>query len=153
MAATNPAASSIENETPRRCTGDAGSGAVFLVVVASALILVIGLTFDGGQILAGRRQAIDVAQQASIAGAQAVDLTQARQGNVTINGAAVVAAANNHLASAGYSGTVSVTGTEVTVVVTDTVDMSILSIIGLGSQTVTGQGSSRIVRGVDGADS
>lgn len=135
-----------------RCAGERGSGGVFLVVIVTSLLLVIGLTFDGGRILAGRRQAIDVAQQAAIAGAQGVDLTQLRQGNVAINRAAVEAAANQHLARAGANGTVTVNGTQVTVVVTDTVDMSILSLIGLGSRTVTGEGSARIVRGVEAAD-
>ncbi len=136
----------------KRLVGERGSGGVFLVVIVTSLLLVIGLTFDGGQILAGRRQAIDTARQAAIAGAQGVDLSQVRQGNVVINRAAVVAAANQHLARAGATGNVSVNGTEVTVVVTDTVDMSILSIIGIGSRTVTGEGSARIVRGVEGPD-
>lgn len=142
----------MTDEETKRCRNEAGSGGVFLVIMVTSLILIIGLTFDGGRILAERRQAIDVAQQAAIAGAQGVDLGQIRQGNVAINPARVEAAANAHLAATGYSGTVSVNGTEVIVVVTETVDMSILSAIGIGSKTVTGEGSARIVRGVEGAD-
>ncbi len=132
--------------------GERGSGGVFLVVITSALLMMIGLSFDGGRILAERREAIDVAHQAALAGTQGVATSDVRQGNVSVNPQFVAARANAHLAAAGYSGTVTVTATEVTVTVTTDVDMQILSAIGIGSKTVTGTATSRLVRGVEGPD-
>ena len=111
-----------------------------------------GLVFDGGHVLAERRAALDAAQNAALAGSQAIDASAVRSGDVAIDPAQAEAAAIDYLSRNGFTGTVTVTGTEVTVVVQTDVEMQLLSAIGVGDKTVTGTATARIVRGVEGAD-
>lgn len=136
----------------RRCTGERGAFTPWFLVMVVPMMLMAGLVFDGGQVLSARREALDVAQNAARAGAQAIDASQIRQGNVAIDPGLVDAAAQDYLAANGFTGTVTVTGTEVTVVVTQDVDMALLGAIGVQEKTVTGIATARIVRGVEGAD-
>jgi len=93
-----------------------------------------------------------VAQNAALAGVQAVDGASVRQGGTDINVGKATTAAQNFLLSQGYSGSVTVAGDTVTVTVTKIVDMQLMSAVGVGSKTVTGVGRARIVRGVQGAE-
>jgi Flp pilus assembly protein TadG len=136
----------------RRCQGEGGVFTPWFVVLVVPMMMMAGLVFDGGHVLAERRQALDIAQNAALAGAQAIDEGQVRQGAVAVNPQLVVNSAQTYLSNNGYSGTVTVSNTEVTVVVTQTVDMQLLSAIGVGAKTVTGTATARIVRGVEGAD-
>jgi Flp pilus assembly protein TadG len=136
-----------------RTSGEGGAFTPWFVVLVVPMMLMAGLVFDGGQVLAARREALDVAQNAARAGAQAIDGGQIRQGIVAIDPALVNAAAQDYLTATGHTGTVTVTGTEVTVVVTQIVDMQLLGAIGVDAKTVTGTATARIVRGVEGADS
>lgn len=137
----------------RRWGDDRGSSTTFVVLMVVPLLMVAGLAFDGGRILTGRREAIDVAQQAALAGSQAVAGVEVRQGAVGVDAGLVKAAAHAYLQELGHTGTVVVTDTEVTVTVSQVVDMELLSVIGVGSKTVTGVGTSNLLRGVDAADS
>ena len=56
-----------------------GSVTVFVVIFTIALVFVAGLVFDGGQILAARREASNVAESAARAGAQAIDEGELRR--------------------------------------------------------------------------
>ncbi len=112
----------------------------------------IGLSFDGGQILAARREAADNAQQAAVAGTQGLDETATRQGNTRLDSGLVASEVNSYLSAVGATGTHTNTATTVTVTVTETVDMQILSMIGIDSKTVTGTATARVVRGVEGPD-
>lgn len=133
--------------------GDERGGiTTFVVLLVVPLAMMAGLAFDGGRILAARRDVIDTAQQAALAGAQAVDGSSVRRGEVAVDPALVQRAAASHLAAAGHDGAVTVTATEVTVTVSAVVDMRLLSIIGVGSKTVTGSATSRLVRGIHAAD-
>lgn len=145
---------SDENTTApsRRLRGERGAFTPWFVVLVVPMMLMAGLVFDGGQVLAGRREALDVAQNAARAGAQAIDGGQIRQGNIAIDPAQVDAAAQDYLAATGFTGTVTTNGTEVTVVVTQQIDMQLLGAIGVDAKTVTGTATARIVRGVEGAD-
>lgn len=131
---------------------EAGSGGVFLVVITSALLLLIGLTFDGGRILAGRREAYALANEAALAGAQEVDPGALRDGRVEIDPGLAAQRATAHLAATGATGSVTVDQTQLTVTVEQTVPMSFLSVIGLGDRTVEGTATVRIVRGIEEAD-
>ena len=135
-----------------RFRGERGAFTPWFLVMVVPMMMMAGLVFDGGQVLAGRREALDVAQNAARAGAQAIDGGQIRQGNIAIDPALVNAAAQDYLAATGSTGIVTVTGTEVTVVVTQVVDMHLLGAIGVDAKTVTGTATARIVRGVEGAD-
>lgn len=139
-------------EPTRRCCGERGAFTPWFLVLVMPMMLMAGLVFDGGQVLEGRREALDVAQNAARAGAQAIDGGQIRQGNIAIDPALVNTAAQDYLAATGFTGTVTVAGTEVTVVVTQVLDMQLLGAIGVDAKTVTGTATARIVRGVEGAD-
>ena len=135
-----------------RFRAEVGSVTVFVVILAPALVMMAGLAFDGGRILSARRQAFDVAQNAAIAGTQAIDVTGVHGGESRLDPGLVAVAVNSYLAEAGATGTHTMTDETVTVTVTQTVDMELLDAVGVGPKTVTGTATARIVRGVEGPD-
>ncbi|MBS3939868.1 MAG: hypothetical protein KG028_02800, partial [Actinobacteria bacterium] len=54
--------------------GEDGAVSILVVGLATALLMVAGLLYDGGQILSARREAFAVADNAARAGAQALDI-------------------------------------------------------------------------------
>ena len=131
--------------------GDGGQITVFVVVMTAALILVAGLVLDGGLTLAARERALDEAQQAARAGAQAINLATYRQnGTLVLDPAQAAAASQRYLAATGYQGSVQVAGNVVTVQVTVTQQMQILDAAGLGSITVHASASATPERGITG---
>ena len=142
----------IDKRRPHRWSGEQGSITTFVVLLVVPMMMMAGLAFDGGRILTGRREAFDIAQNAALAGAQAIDGAAVRQGEVSVNATLVHATAAQYLSDTGHTGTVSVTATEVSVQVTQQVDMWLLSVIGVGPKTVVGVATSRLVRGVEGPD-
>lgn len=109
--------------------GDRGSVTVFVAVVATALVMVAGMAYDGGQIITHHGQARSHAQKAARAGAQHIDRDALRAtGATTLNATAASAAAHDYLATVGVTGTVEVTDATVTVTVTLVTPMRILPI-------------------------
>ena len=130
--------------------GDAESGMVtaFVVIFTLALVLMAGLVLDGGLALAAKVQAIDDAQAAARAGAQAIDIpTYRASGQITLDPAQAAADAKRYLAAAGHTGTVSVNGEQVTVTVTITQPTQILSLAGIDHLTETGTGTATAEQG------
>jgi hypothetical protein len=123
----------------------------FVVVMTTALILVAGLVLDGGYTLAARRQAIDEADGAARAAAQAVAVST-RGGVVTLDPGRAQAAVDAFLAPTGHAGQASVRGDAVTVTVSFSRRMLILGIGGLVSVQVTGRGTARAVPGIENAE-
>jgi hypothetical protein len=122
--------------------GEAGMVTAFVVVMMLALVLMAGLVLDGGLALAAKVQAIDDAQAAARAGAQAIDLATYRAtGQVTLDVGEATTDAEQALAVAGHAGTVAVVGDEVTVTVSITQPMQILDLAGIKQVTVSGSGS------------
>lgn len=113
-----------------------GSITAFVAVLAVALLAIAGLAVDGGRALAAREQAGAVAEQAARSGAQAVSAAGLRAGALQIDTAAATAAAERSLASAGLTGTVSVTPGQVTVSVTEVIPTTMLGIVGIATLTV-----------------
>ena len=116
----------------------------FVVVIVMALVLAAGLVLDGGLALAGKVQAIDDAQAAARAGAQAIDLpTYRTTGQITLDATTATTDAEHALATAGQSGTVNVAGNVVIVIVTVTVTQhtQILDLIGVNALHETATGS------------
>ena len=135
----------------RWARGDEGTVTAFVVIFVLALLLLAGLVVDGGLTLAAKVQAIDEAQAAARAGAQAIDLPTFRAtGQLRLDPAAARQAANSYLASTGHAGQVQVVGNDVEVSVQITQPMQILGIGGIGALTVTGRGSALPVEGVNG---
>lgn len=134
----------------RGCGAGAERGSVttFVVLMVVPALLMAALAFDGGQILTARRHAIDTAQNAALAGAQAVAGPTVRQGGIGVAAGGVDRAAQEYLARNGSVGTVQVGPNEVTVTVTETVELSLLPMVGISSRVVTGVGRAQLVRGV-----
>lgn len=119
----------------RRRPSNEGAVTAFVAVVAVALVMVAGMAYDGGQVLAAHASARGDAAKAARAGAQEIDLEALRAtGDVVLNPSAAEAAALAFLADAGAVGTASVEGNAVTVTVTVVQPMHILP---LPDRTVT----------------
>lgn len=136
----------------RKCAGgEEGMVTAFVVVFTLALLLLAGLVIDGGLTVAAKVQAVDEAQAAARAGAQAIDLPLLRStGRVVLDPTKAVADADSYLAATGHTGTVRVDGDDVYVSVSITAPMQILDIAGINSLTVTGRGSAVAEHGVTG---
>lgn len=111
-----------------------GSITAFVAVVATALVMVAGMAYDGGQILVAQSRARGDADKAARAGAQQVDTAHLRAtGETILDPTEAEAAAQEFLARSGASGTVTVDGASVTVTVTATQAMRILPV---GDRTI-----------------
>lgn len=130
--------------------GDPEDGTVtaFVVIFTLALLLMAGLVLDGGLALAANVRAIDDAQAAARAGAQAIDIpTYRATGQITLNRAQATANAQRYLAAAGQTGSVAVTGNQVTVRVTISQPTQILTLAGIGHLSETGTGTATAEQG------
>ena len=132
---------------PRR--DEAGMITMYAAIISVGLLVLCGLVIDGGYVLAGRRRAIDEANGAARAGAEALSLADYRAGgDVTLDPGRAEAAAQDFLAATGHGGTVSVNGDQVTVRTSFGQQTALLGIIGIRSVTVSGRGQARAVRGI-----
>jgi len=124
--------------------GESESGMVtaFVVIFAVALLVMAGLVLDGGLALSAKVRAIDDAQAAARAGAQAINIALYRStGQITLDPTEARADAEQYLAQAGQSGTVTVTGDQVTVTITVAQRTQLLSLAGIDHLTVSGSGT------------
>ncbi len=102
----------------RRAAGERGSVSAFVAVVAVALVMVAGMAYDGGQIVAAQATARDLAAGAARAGAQEVDLDRLRgSGEATLDPERAMRAVEAFLGQAGQRGTAVVEGATVRVTV------------------------------------
>lgn len=128
-----------------RPTNDGGSVTAFVAVVATALLLVAGMAYDGGMVVATHTDARADAQKAARAGAQQIDHDTLRAtGVIALDPDASAAAALAYLTAAGAMGTASVDGATITVTVTAVAPMQILpiedrTIVSTASATATGE--------------
>jgi hypothetical protein len=126
-----------------------GTITAFVAGVTVALLAMAGLVADGGYMLAARRQAFDEAEAAARAGAQAINVDALRDHSVVqLLPDQATQDALGYLQRTGHQGTVHVSGDTITVHVTFRRPMSMLGLIGLGTQTITGDGTALGVRGV-----
>jgi hypothetical protein len=96
-----------------------GSVTAFVTVVAVALVLVAGMAYDGGEIIAAQARARGTANGAARAGAQQIDITHLRStGEAVLDPAAAAASAEEYLARTGIPGDAVVVGADITVTVT-----------------------------------
>lgn len=110
-----------------RLSDERGSVTAFVAVVATALVMVAGMAYDGGQILVAQATARSEADKAARAGAQQIDVAHLRiTGETIVDPGEAEAAALRYLHRAGSTGTVSVDGASVTVTVSITKAMRIL---------------------------
>ena len=134
-----------------RGNDERGQVTAMVAVLAVALLALGALVFDGGQILTARREANNLARQAARAGAQQLDIAQARTGTFILDPAAADSAARVYLADQGVTpSAVRVTGDRVEVTVTLLQPTPLLSILGIDEREVTATASARAARGVTG---
>ena len=129
-----------------------GATMLMIIILVTSILLMAGLTYDGGRILAARREAIDTAQAAARAGAQQLDPAALRAGHTTIDNTAAIHTAEAFLHDAGYTGTATAIGGQVQVTVTITRRLAFLAAVGMNERTVHGVGTAHPVRGVTGAE-
>lgn len=123
---------------------DDGQVTAFVVVLTTGILALAGLTLDGGLALAATVRANGQAEAAARAGAQAIDLAAYRDnGTLRLVPAQAIANAQVHLAVENATGTVTITGDTVTVTVNATQTTQLLSLVGVHSLSVQGQGSAR----------
>lgn len=125
-----------------------GTVTAFVTVMTLAMLMAAGLVLDGGGLLVARREAIDRATAAARAGAQAVDPDGLRHRERRLDPGVAVDAARAHLRRTGNDGSVTVSGDRVRVTVTIHRTLTLLTLVGLRSATVSGSGEARVVRGV-----
>lgn len=100
-------------------TPERGSVSILIAVLGLALLMATGLAVDGGRKLGALAEARDIADNAARAGAQAIETDVYRTTGVpTIDPAAATERANAYLAQTGHTGTVIVSDSTVTVIVT-----------------------------------
>ena len=127
-----------------------GQVTAFVVVFVMALLLFAGLVLDGGLVLAAKRRAINEAEAAARAGAQALDVAAYRaSGAIVLDPAQAQRSARQYLEATGHEGEVSVGTDEVAVTVRFSQPMQILGLGGVGSVSVSGTGRARAAHGVD----
>ncbi|GAA1761485.1 hypothetical protein GCM10009795_004910 [Nocardioides hankookensis] len=137
-----------------RARDERGSITVWMALSSFAMIFLLGLAVDlGGQVHAHER-AHDVAAQAARAGGEEVEGSAAVQGHaLAVSPAAARAAAQQFLAAAGVTGTVTITGGDtLTVTVHDTYDARFLGLIGINRLDVTGTATARLIRTLGGSE-
>ncbi|HEY9558825.1 MAG TPA: pilus assembly protein TadG-related protein [Acidimicrobiales bacterium] len=139
--------------TPRRLQGEDGMVTAFVTILTVAIIFVTGLVLDGGYVLAAKREANNVAEQAARAGAQHVSEDALRgSGEFRLDDGAAVGAAEAFLARRGHRGDARVEGESVIVTVEIDRPLLILGAAGMADVVVTGTGTARPVFGVDAAE-
>ncbi|MFI9825199.1 pilus assembly protein TadG-related protein [Streptomyces sp. NPDC052013] len=139
----------------RRRLDDRGGVTVFVAVCVVALIGIIGVAVDGGSTMRATERADYIAGEAARAGGQAIDPADAISGRaIVVDPQAATAAAQSYLRTAGATGTVAVSGDgkTLTVTVNGTYDTTFLSVVGIGSLPVTGQGKAALLHGVTAPD-
>lgn len=133
---------------------DRGSVSVFVILLASLVLLMMGLAVDVSGHIHAMQEARAIAREAARVGGQQMEITTAMRGQGTVaEPGRAAAAANAYLASAGVSGSASVSGpTSIQVDVTTTYQTRFLSIVGIGSLSATGSADSRITRSLEGVE-
>ena len=132
-----------------RCLSERGSVTVVTVTLTVALMVLAGLVHDGGRIITAQQQADAIAEAAARAAGQELDEASLRTADtVTIDPSRGRQRALAYLADAGYGGTVEIVGPEARVTVERQRTTDLLSLIGIGSVTIHGDGSARAARGV-----
>ncbi|GAA3390326.1 pilus assembly protein TadG-related protein [Cryptosporangium minutisporangium] len=119
--------------------GEDGQATAFLAVLVLALLLLAGLVLDGGVALAARTCALDAAQSAARAGAQQLDLPLYRAtGQLRLDPAQSLRAAQDFLAAAGTPGEVTATTAAVTVTTHTDRPAQLLQLVGVDTLRAAG---------------
>jgi D-arabinose 1-dehydrogenase-like Zn-dependent alcohol dehydrogenase len=121
---------------------DTGSGgmSLMMLVCSVALLMILGLVVDGG----AKARALDHAGAIASDAARAAAATY-RPGDVAIDPAVADQAAQDYLTAAGATGSVTVTGLDVSATATLKQATVFLPLVGIDAFTVTGAGQAQVV--------
>ncbi len=123
-----------------------GDSAVFVLLIAPVVIILVGLVVDGAGKIQAQEQATVVAQSAARAGVNAgvpADLPPGRE--ITLAPAQAQAAAQAYLGAAGLEGTAVADTQTVTVATSKTYTTKFLSLIGINTLQGYGTGSAQLL--------
>lgn len=121
---------------------DTGSGgmSLMMLIAAVAVLMILGLIVDGG----AKARALDHAGAIASEAARAAAATY-RPGDVAIDPAVADQAAQDYLTAAGATGSVTVTGLDVSATATLKQATVFLPLVGIDAFTVTGAGRAQVV--------
>lgn len=124
-----------------------GGATVFMLGMATTMLVCAGLVLDGGTALNARMRLADNVEQAARAGAQQIDLVHLRSdGEVILDESAAEARARDHISSFGYTGvTVTVNGGQIVVRAEDSVGTTLLGLVGIEKYDVAASATSSAV--------
>lgn len=133
---------------------DRGAVSVFVVLMATVVLIVVGVAVDAAGHIHAMQEARSVAREAARAGGQHLQIPTAVRGDAAVVDPSVAAAAaTTYLQAAGISGSATVTGPEsIRVTVTSTYDTTFLSIVGIGGLSATGEAEARVARSHGGVE-
>jgi Flp pilus assembly protein TadG len=129
------------------CDAEQGSVTLLVAVLGVALLIAIGLVVDGGQHISATHLADNAAGEAARAAGQQITGAAVVGAPPEADTARAARAARTYLDAADVAGTVTVSGSEITI--TTTVDRHpiLLSLAGVTTITGTGSASVRLARG------
>lgn len=138
----------------RRRTGDErGVVTPFVVLITLALLIAVGLVYDGGTVLGGRREAAGLASSAARLGSQAINEHVVRGGSgELVDVPRAQQLVDEYLQGTGASAVVTYDAGAnlVRVQLTMDVDLEILTIAGLTTRRVTATRTATPLIGVNG---
>jgi hypothetical protein len=121
-----------------RCGRDDGQVTAFTVVITVAVLALAALVLDAGLAVSTKVHAISVAQAAARAGARELDVAALRStGTLRIDQSRANAAAHDWLGRSRMTGTVTVTGNQVSVTVTTARQTQLLHLVGISTIPIT----------------
>ena len=123
-----------------------GSVSVYVVIIASALMLIAGLCVEGGRVLNTRATMADQAEQAARVGVQQLSMDKLRSSGVaSTDPSAATSAARSYLARTGdaQTSTVKASSDRVSVTVERDVPTTMLRLVGVPSIHVSVTGEAR----------
>lgn len=129
----------------RKQESDRGSATPWFLMIVMSAFLFVGVSVDTGGKLQAANRAEAVAGEAARAGANALDYSPSKIGDIHLGFARAQNAAEKYISVAGYQGEVTVTGREVTVTTTGTYKPVFLTAIGIKALPVDGHATARLV--------
>lgn len=136
---------------PGRRRDERGVAAAWtLILVSTAFVALLGLVGGGGELINERVEAKRAAEQAARAGADELSAPAVRSGSDKVDTGAAIARAKGVLRQAGWSGTVHVNGSDVTVTATGTRQPQFLGLLGVGAIKIHETGSADAISTPDG---
>jgi Flp pilus assembly protein TadG len=136
----------------RGASGEKGSLTAFMAVLCLSLFVLIGLVVDAGRAITARSGAMSEAEQAARAGAGQLSIGALRSGQVEIDPALAIEAADAYLSSVGQPGRAWVVGQTVTVHIDTEEPTVILGIVGINRIVISVTASATNVHGVSQDD-